>query len=104
MVVFELSMPGKGSWNGKWSQEEKLFVRTRKEREVPKEYWDKSFYHRWDDGWEACVTLTRMSAAEARKLEKKSNGFCGYDWMIESIIRFGEIKYRREWNDCGCVQ
>ena len=31
MIVFELSMPNKGSWNGKWSQEGQLFVRTRRE-------------------------------------------------------------------------
>jgi hypothetical protein len=28
---------------------------------------------------------------EARKIERKSVNFCGYDWMIESIIRDGEI-------------
>ena len=96
MIVFELSMPNKGSWNGRWSQEGQLFVRTRPERDVPRECWDKSFYHRWDDGWTACVTTTRMTAAEARKLERKTKGFCGYDWMIESIIRHGDIRYERD--------
>jgi len=96
MIVFELSMPNKGSWNGKWSQEGQLFVRTRRECDVPKEYWNKSFYHRWDDGWTACVTTTRMTANEARKLERKSKGFCGYDWMIRSIIKHGDIRYERD--------
>lgn len=96
MIVFELSMPSKGSWNGKWSQEGQLFVRTRRECDVPKELWGKSFFHRWDDGWTACVTLTQMSASEARKLERKSKGFCGYDWMIKSIIKYGDIRYLRE--------
>jgi hypothetical protein len=27
----------------------------------------------------------------ARKLKKQSKGFCGYQWMVESIIDFGEI-------------
>ena len=96
MIVFELSMPNKGSWNGKWSQEGQLFVRTRKEREVPKEYWNKSFYYRWADGWTACVTVIKIPISEARKLERKSKGFCGYDWMIESIIKYGEIKWEKE--------
>lgn len=91
MIVFELTMPGVGSWNGKWSGAGKLYVRTRKEREVPKDYWNKCFFYRWDDGWEACVSTILMPAKEARKLEKKSNGFCGYDWMIESIIKYGGI-------------
>lgn len=92
MIVFELTMPNKGSWNGKWSQEGNLYVRAKPEKDVPKEYWDKSFYYRWDDGWTACVTLTRMTSTEARKLERKSKGFHGYDWMISSILKFGDIR------------
>lgn len=91
MIVFELTMPHCGSWNGRWSQEHKLHVRTKDEREVPKEYWDKDFYYRWDDGWTACVSVKRMPAKEARKLERNSDGFCGYDWMIRSICKNGVI-------------
>jgi hypothetical protein len=32
-----------------------------------------------------------MPVSEARKLERISAGFCGYDWMINSIIRRGYI-------------
>jgi len=96
MIVFELTMPNVGSWNGKWTGADRLYVRTRKEREVPKDYWNKSFFYRWDDGWTACVTTTKMLATEARKLERKSNGFSGYDWMIDSIIKHGAIKWTRE--------
>lgn len=32
-----------------------------------------------------------VTAAEARKIERKTAGFCGYDWMIDSIIRDSEI-------------
>ena len=97
MISFELSMPNKGSWDGKWSREGQLFVRTRRERDVPKEYWNKSFYYSWDDGWTACVTTTRVTCAEAKKLEQKSKGFHGYDWMITSIIKHGDIGTEREW-------
>lgn len=92
MIVFELSMPRVGSWNNKWSGEGDLFVRTRDERKVPKEYWNEDFFYRWDDGWTACVSTRRMQAKDAQKLERKSKGFCGYDWMIDSIIKHGEIK------------
>lgn len=91
MIVFELSMPGKGSWNGKWTEEGRCYVRTRSQRSVPKDAWNKSFRYRWDDGWEACVTVTQMPATEARKLERHSVGFAGYDWMIRSIIKYGKI-------------
>lgn len=98
MIVFQLTMPGVGSWNGKWSGKERLYIRTMDERKVPKEYWDRDFHHHWDDGWTACVSTTRMSASEARKLERKSNGFCGYDWMIRSIIKNGDIRYERDYD------
>ena len=96
MIAFELSMPNKGSWNGKWSQEGQLFIRCYDQRKVPKEYWNNSFYYRWDDGWTACVDTYKVTASEARKLERNSKGFCGYDWMIRSIINHGEIKTDRE--------
>lgn len=91
MIVFELSMPHAGSWNGKWTGEGECYVRTWDERKVPKELWNNDFYYHWDDGWEACVSVRRMKASEARKLERKSKGFCGYDWMIRSLIRDGYI-------------
>ena len=75
MIVFRLTMPHVNSWNGRWSQEDELHIRTMDERQVPKEVWDKEFYHHWDDGWTACVSVERMSASEARKLERKSKGF-----------------------------
>ena len=92
MIVFELTMPHCGSWNGRWTQADKLHVRTRDERKVPMPVWDKDFFYRWDDGWEACVSVRRMPANEARKLERKSDGFCGYDWMIRSICSKGFIE------------
>ena len=93
MIVFELTFPNVGSWNGKWSGSDRIYVRTRDERKVPKEYWNKDFYYRWEDGWTARVLARRMTVNEARKLEKRSSGFCGYDWMINSIIKHSEIKY-----------
>ena len=95
MIVFTLTMPNVGSWNRKWSQEGTLFCRVRKEREVPKELWGKEFYHRWDDGWTACVSVERVPARDARKLEKESKGFCGYDWMIRTLVKDGYIHYEK---------
>ena len=91
MIVFELTMPHVSSWNGKWSGADKRYIRSIDERRVPKECWDKDFYYRFDDGWCACVSVKRAKATEAKKLEMRSSGFCGYDWMIRSII------------ECGCI-
>lgn len=91
MIVFELSMPHSGSWNGKWSGEGRAYIRVKCDRDVPKALWDNDYYYRWDDGWEACVSVRHMPSVEARKLERKSVGFCGYDWMINSLIMRGYI-------------
>lgn len=96
MIVFKLSMPGRGSWNGAWSGTDRVYIRVRDERIVPKEIVGKSHYYRWDDGWEACVEVLKMPAREARKIESKSAGFCGYDWMIDSLIKDGYIHTRKE--------
>ena len=99
MIVFELTMPGVGSWNGKWTGADKRYIRTRRECDVPKEVWDKSFYYRWDDGWKACVTVMKMPVKYAYTMEKQSSGFCGYDWMINSIIKYGKIIPPKEWGE-----
>ncbi len=92
MIVFELTMPHCGSWNGRWSGERERFIRVRREDSVPKDRVGRNYFYRWDDGWEACVSVSSLPAKEAKKLEKISSGFSTYDWMIKSIIEHGEIK------------
>ena len=96
MIVFELTMPNVGSWNGKWTGADQRYIRTRDERTVPKELWGKDFFYHWSDGWTACVSVSRMKSSEAVKLERKSAGFCGYDWMIKSLIADGYIHPEEE--------
>ena len=92
MIVFELSMPNIGSWNNKWTGNNKKHIKCKKEYEVPKNLIDKNFYYSWSDGWTACITVRKVNYKEAKKLLKLSSGFCGYDWMISSIIQNGYIK------------
>ena len=96
MIVFELTMPHVGSWNGKWTGADRLYIRTKRECEVPKDLYGKDFHYRWEDGWGACVSVRKMDARESRKLERKSDGFCGYDWMIRSLIKDGYIHTEEE--------
>lgn len=91
MIIFTLSMPNRGSWNGRWSGEDRVYARIFHNNDVPKDIIGKDFYYNWDDGWCACVSVTKVDSKEAAKIRKKSVGFCGYDWMIRSIIKNGEI-------------
>lgn len=91
MIVFELTMPHVGSWNGKWSGETNRYIRALPEREVPKELWHRNFFYNWPDGWGAMVSVSKMESKKAKKLERESSGFLGYDWMIRALIKDGYI-------------
>ena len=91
LVSFVLTMPGIGSWNGKWTGSGNLYAKVRDIPKEAKEIVGKDFRYRWDDGWEACVSVNRVYAKEAARIRKQSMGFKGYDWMIDSIIKNGEI-------------
>ena len=95
-LQFTLSMPGKGSWNGKWSGEGNLYAKVRKFSSSKKNQAnpflkEDTYSFSWPDGWRASVNVKEIDSATARKVNKASRGFCGYDWMIDSILSKGYI-------------
>lgn len=96
-LAFTLSMPGCPSWNGKWSGEGRKYVIV---VPVGKGKWEKCaaqgivdhgpYSYRWDDGWMARIDVHLVDAKQAARLRKESNGFCGYDWMVDTIIKYGK--------------
>lgn len=101
ILCFELTMPSKGSWNGHWSQENDIHVITKTDRQIGKkrikELDGKSYFYRWDDGWCAEVSCRIIDAKESARLRRKNHGFCGYDWMVRSIIANDKIEYHRNY-------
>lgn len=104
-VSFELTMPNRGSWNGKWSGEDRKYYVIKKltNKTLQKEWFERllkngrdSWYYSWGDGWGASVSVETIDSYEARKRRKVSAGFCGYNWMIDSIIARGTIKASHE--------
>jgi len=94
ILSFVLSMPGVSSWNGKWTGEGNLYARvvnfgkTKKGEAKAKEILDKGYFHySFRDGWSAGVTVKEVDAKTAAKIRRKTKGFYGYDWMIDSIRR-----------------
>ena len=77
-------MPCKGSRDGKWTGEDKTY--TVQELIAEEDLIDKSFTYDFGDGWVAKVQcrLPRPNAVP-------TDQFCGYEWMIESIITKGAI-------------
>jgi hypothetical protein len=86
MLSFVLTMPNVGSWNGKWSGQNDLYARVIgvSPSRVPSIIANSPYRYSWNDGWSACVTVSVTK--EPQKIRRQSKGFCGYDWMIDSII------------------
>ena len=56
------------------------------------------FSYNFGDGWRAAIEVTKVEAKEASKLRRQSAGFCGYDWMVESIIDNLDIQVPKSSN------
>ncbi len=97
-VEFTLTMSKIRSWDGKWSYGEgKNFIvgkklSPEKVNDLFKGADEASWTYSWDDGWSACVTARILTMG---KRSKPSDGFAGYEWMVDSIINHGRIKYER---------
>ena len=108
-LAYILTMPTNNSWNGKWTGENNFYARTRsyrgKKRELKANQILKNspYYYRWDDGWSACVEIKKLLPRESQKINRKSSGFIGYDWMIDSIEDIGKIlaSHERYTNPAG---
>lgn len=92
-VEFRLSMPNNNSWNGRWSGEGRNYtiVANLSDKLAAKVLGEKgrdSWGYNFGDGWFASVEGRAVPKGERLR---KSNGFCGYDWMVRSILTDGEI-------------
>ena len=93
-------MPGCGSWNGKWSGQATLYAILKKFGSQKAQLKAKGFIgnhpYSWSDGWRANVEVREVTPIEAKQIQKNSKGFCGYDWMVESILARGKILANHE--------
>lgn len=93
-------MPGRNSWNGRWSGEETLYAivkpirRTQKHRATCEAIaLPGSYSHSFGDGWRASVAVEIVDDPQKiRRIKKASRGFCGYDWMVSNIISHGKCR------------
>lgn len=96
-IQFTLSMPNVGSWNGRWSGRDNLYAIVRPftgrlGKRIAEAMLKKgSFYYNFGDGWGASIRVSEITGSEVRRVRKASKGFCGYDWMVTSIIAHGGI-------------
>lgn len=103
-VSFQLTMHNVGSWNGQWTGSAKKYYHTISIRKKTGPGWSKqninellngrdaaNFHYNFEDGWSANIKMEIVSESECRRRTKQSAGFCGYKWMIDSILKHGKI-------------
>jgi hypothetical protein len=96
-VAFFLSMPACPSWNGRWSGEGRKYVIVKRFTTAKgglmaaKILAEGSYWYSWSDGWGANIEVQQVDGLAAGKLRKESDGFSGYDWMVDSIVSYGRI-------------
>ncbi len=101
-ISFELTMPNRASWNGKWTNDGKKLwvVRKFKQKDEIVSSFDKprSFYYNFGDGWGANVSTETVDRKTAKYRIKNSAGFSSYEWMVDEILKHGRILTREERN------
>lgn len=85
-VIFELSMPSNNAWNGKWSGEGNTYTVARTLDHGKFNELKPRYTYSFGDGWVAAVRVR-----EALPREKATNRFCGYEWMIDRILKRNAI-------------
>lgn len=91
-LLFKLTMPGNNSWNGKWSGEGSCYALKKRVKESTAEKLSGQYFgYNFGDGWRAGVEVIASDAKTTRETMKRSKGFCGYDWMVDSILHDGAI-------------
>ena len=89
-----MSMPSNNSWDGRWSGEDRNYEvvcnigkskkATIRGIEILRQ---GSYYYDFGDGWGAEVAVSEIEGRAAPKIRRGSHGFCGYDWMVDSIMQ-----------------
>lgn len=93
-LSFELTMPQRGSTDGKWGGDNRRHIIINNLTfftvwKILKGDSTKDFLYNFGDGWLAQVKVTKLDST--KKIPRSTN-FCGYAWMIDSIITNGYIK------------
>jgi len=95
-ALFTLTMPGVNTWNGHWSGDGKLFCKERtafmRGKAVFPKLEEGNYGYDFGDGWFANVNVKFVTPTEAKAAMKRSQGFCGYEWMIDDLCRIGRIR------------
>lgn len=103
-LAYKLTMPHANTVSGRWTREKDLHCRVQRVREAN---WDNvkrlvgnTYFYDFSDGWVAQIDVTLVNEKRAKELKRQSTGFCGYEWMIKSILTTNEITVEGGRQEC----
>ncbi len=101
ILCFELTMPNNNSWNSKWTGDKRKHYEFRHFNQLQdpgnsSSLSGQSFRYNFGDGWAASIHVDAVDGVEKRKRQKVNDGFCGYSWMVDEIMKYGRIKTLEE--------
>jgi hypothetical protein len=83
-VIYHLTLSGPGSSrNG--------YLTCTYNREEFKPELTGYFEYLWDDGWRADIYAYEATRKECRNIDRIKTSFYGYEWMVDSIEKYGRI-------------
>lgn len=97
-ILFTFTMPRFNTWNNRWTGEGRKYTRScrgfRYGKKIYKKLKEGNFQYDFGDGWVANVNVKFVTKSEAKEADMKSEGFCGYEWMIDQLKETGDIVRR----------
>ena len=96
LIAFELTMPKVSSWNNKWSDADNShyifrYCNKKTKDELLQGESHRNFSYDFGDGWVANVEMFPINLDDRVAIEVVNKGFNGYDWMVDSILKNGNI-------------
>ncbi len=95
IIAFTLSMPQRPA-SSNWGRDRLYCVTQRFSTKRGKERAEQivaggPYDYHFSDGWGMLIDVRIVGAKEAASLKKRSAGFAGYNWAIDTICRYGRI-------------
>ena len=89
ILAFQLIVPGKN------------YILTRKVSSLRgrKLLADGDVFYCWSDGWRAHIKVQEVSSDQARRMRAISDGFGGYEWMLQRLLDCPDIPANHQLNE-----
>lgn len=100
VVKFILTMSKIGSWNGKWSGTDKEYALYQEVTEFKWVCLKNEYFYDFGDGWEVCIKVINPAVTPELGWSRRhvcTDGFCGYEWMVDAILLRGKIITKEDW-------